>query len=86
METERKRFAALWTTGQTVTDRVSWGVMASITDLIDHLEALLEPASYSDYAPNGLQVPGPAEVSTVVTGVSAGVGALRASRAPRART
>src|SRR5205823_4272367 len=32
---------------------------------------LLEPAGFRDYGPNGLQVPGAAEVGTVATGVSA---------------
>ena len=45
--------------------------MASLRDLIDHLDALLEPASFADYGPNGLQVPGREEVEVVVTGVSA---------------
>jgi dinuclear metal center YbgI/SA1388 family protein len=34
---------------------------------------LLEPGSHADYAPNGLQVPGKAEVQTVATGVTAHV-------------
>jgi dinuclear metal center YbgI/SA1388 family protein len=46
--------------------------MARTTDLLDDLEALLGAAAFADYAPNGLQVPGPDTVSTVVTGVSAG--------------
>lgn len=46
--------------------------MASITEIIDHLNTLLEPGTYADYAPNGLQVPGAEQVATVVTGVSAG--------------
>jgi dinuclear metal center YbgI/SA1388 family protein len=41
--------------------------------LIAHLDALLEPQRYSDYGPNGLQVPGSDEVGTVVTAVSASV-------------
>jgi dinuclear metal center YbgI/SA1388 family protein len=45
--------------------------MALVTDLIDHLDDLLTPAAFDDYAPSGLQVPGPDEVSTVATGVSA---------------
>jgi dinuclear metal center YbgI/SA1388 family protein len=45
--------------------------MALVTDLIDHLDDLLSPAAFDDYAPSGLQVPGPDEVSTVATGVSA---------------
>ena len=36
--------------------------MASLQTLIDRLDAILDPARWSDYAPNGLQVPGPAEV------------------------
>lgn len=45
--------------------------MTSLHTLIEHLDGLLDPASYEDYGPNGLQVPGRAEVQTVVTGVSA---------------
>jgi dinuclear metal center YbgI/SA1388 family protein len=45
--------------------------MAQITQLVDHLDRLLAIDAFRDYAPNGLQVPGPAEVQTVVTGVSA---------------
>ncbi len=42
-----------------------------LLNLLGYLDDLLEPARYSDYCPNGLQVPGPREVRTVVTGVSA---------------
>lgn len=42
-----------------------------LANLLAYLNDLLEPASFSDFAPNGLQVPGPEEVRTVVTGVSA---------------
>src|SRR3954467_5840495 len=42
-------------------------------DLIGHLDDLLEPGAFDDYGPNGLQVPGRETVSTVVTGVSAGI-------------
>lgn len=42
-------------------------------DIIAELDALLEPQRFSDYGPNGLQVPGPHEISTIVTGVSAHV-------------
>lgn len=45
--------------------------MASRDELISHLDALLEPAAYRDFGPNGLQVPGAREVTRVVTGVSA---------------
>jgi dinuclear metal center YbgI/SA1388 family protein len=39
--------------------------------LISELDELLRPAAFRDAAPNGLQVPGPARVGTIVTGVSA---------------
>ena len=42
-----------------------------LLNLLTYLEDLLSPASFSDYGPNGLQVPGPEQVDTVVTGVSA---------------
>jgi dinuclear metal center YbgI/SA1388 family protein len=45
--------------------------MPEITQLVDHLDRLLAIDDFRDYGPNGLQVPGPAEVQTVVTGVSA---------------
>lgn len=46
--------------------------MARMDDLIADLDALLGAPAFPDYGPNGLQVPGPDTVSTVVTGVSAG--------------
>ncbi|MDQ3850010.1 MAG: Nif3-like dinuclear metal center hexameric protein [Actinomycetota bacterium] len=42
-----------------------------LADLIACLDELLRPEAFSDFAPNGLQVPGPDAVHTVVTGVSA---------------
>ena len=45
--------------------------MAALSTVIDHLDELLRPSAWADYCPNGLQVPGPAEVGCVVTGVSA---------------
>lgn len=42
-----------------------------LDNILAHLDELLSPASFQDYGPNGLQVPGPQEVQTVVTGVSA---------------
>jgi dinuclear metal center YbgI/SA1388 family protein len=44
-----------------------------LANLLAYLDELLEPAAFNDYGPNGLQVPGPEEVRTVVTGVSASV-------------
>jgi dinuclear metal center YbgI/SA1388 family protein len=45
--------------------------MAAIEAIIGFLDELLDPESYDDYGPNGLQVPGRPEVANVVTGVSA---------------
>jgi dinuclear metal center YbgI/SA1388 family protein len=45
--------------------------MAACRDVIGYLDALLEPASYDDFGPNGLQVPGRDEIESVATGVSA---------------
>lgn len=45
--------------------------MAARDEIIAWLDDLLDAASFEDYGPNGLQVPGAAEVSVVVTGVSA---------------
>jgi dinuclear metal center YbgI/SA1388 family protein len=59
--------------------------MARLADLLDDLDALLAPARFRDYGPNGLQVPHPdgpdAEVGTVVTAVSADLEALQAASA-----
>jgi dinuclear metal center YbgI/SA1388 family protein len=45
--------------------------MAALAQMISYLDELLDPASFDDYGPNGLQVPGASEVSAVATGVSA---------------
>src|SRR6476661_6743416 len=45
--------------------------MAACNQIIGYLDDLLDPTSYDDYGPNGLQVPGSEEIQTVVTGVSA---------------
>ena len=45
--------------------------MAHRDEIIAYLDDLLEIEAFTDYGPNGLQVPGAAEVSSVVTGVSA---------------
>lgn len=45
--------------------------MAALGEITAHLDALLDPDSFDDYGPNGLQVPGSQEVTKVVTGVSA---------------
>jgi dinuclear metal center YbgI/SA1388 family protein len=46
-------------------------VGAPTTEIIAELDTLLDPARFEDYGPNGLQVPGPVDVETVATGVSA---------------
>lgn len=46
-------------------------VMPEIRQIVDHLDRLLAVDDFQDHGPNGLQVPGPAQVQTVVTGVSA---------------
>src|SRR5688572_5422765 len=45
--------------------------MAELRELIRSLDELLDPGSFDDMGPNGLQVPGPSEVRRVVTGVTA---------------
>ena len=42
-------------------------------EIIAELDRILEPERFNDYGPNGLQVPGAAEVATLATGVSANV-------------
>ena len=32
--------------------------MAALDEIIDYLDDLLDPGSFDDYGPNGLQVPG----------------------------
>ena len=45
--------------------------MTRLTSIISALDELLDAQSFRDLGPNGLQVPGPADVTRVVTGVSA---------------
>ena len=45
--------------------------MTHLNDVISYLDDLLEAPDFPDYGPNGLQVPGPKEVTIVATGVSA---------------
>jgi dinuclear metal center YbgI/SA1388 family protein len=45
--------------------------MAARDEIIAYVDDLLEIEAFSDYGPNGLQVPGADEVSLVVSGVSA---------------
>src|SRR3954464_12989097 len=54
--------------------------MTSLSTILDHLGALLDPGAYDDYGPNGLQVPGRETVQTVVTGVSANAALFERAR------
>ncbi len=45
--------------------------MADRDEIIAFCDQLLDPASFDDYGPNGLQVPGSERVDLVVTGVTA---------------
>jgi dinuclear metal center YbgI/SA1388 family protein len=45
--------------------------MVNCAEVIAYLDALLDPGSYEDYGPNGLQIPGKDEIESVATGVSA---------------
>lgn len=55
-----------------------------LAEILAELDRLLEPARFSDYGPNGLQVPGRAEVERVATGVSASVELFELAVAERA--
>jgi dinuclear metal center YbgI/SA1388 family protein len=46
-------------------------VPATLQEILEEADAILEPARFEDYGPNGLQVPGRAEVATIASGVSA---------------
>ncbi len=45
--------------------------MVQLTTITDYLAEILQPEAIPDYAPNGLQVEGQAEVQRLVTGVTA---------------
>ena len=51
--------------------RVSPGAMATQQQLLQTLNALLQPERFRDYGPNGLQVEGRSEVRRMVSGVTA---------------
>src|SRR5262245_15462371 len=50
--------------------------MAKRDEITSYCDDLLDCASFDDYGPNGLQVPGRAEVSAIATGVSANLETL----------
>ncbi len=45
--------------------------MASLTELLNYTDQLLNVGDYQDYCPNGLQVEGRAEVGRIISGVTA---------------
>ena len=57
---------------------------APLTEIIAELDGMLEPERFSDYCVNGLQVPGPELVETIVTGVSANAELLERAARERA--
>jgi dinuclear metal center YbgI/SA1388 family protein len=59
-------------------------VPATLREILDEVDALLEPGRFEDYGPNGLQVPGRAEVATIATGVSAHLELFRLAAAENA--
>jgi dinuclear metal center YbgI/SA1388 family protein len=60
-------------------------VAAPTIDIIAELDSVLEPQRFEDYGPNGLQVPGPVEVETLATGVSANLQLFELAVAERAQ-
>jgi dinuclear metal center YbgI/SA1388 family protein len=48
-------------------------VPTPLSEILAEIDALLTPERFKDYCPNGLQVPGADDVSTIATGVSAHV-------------
>ena len=53
--------------------------MASRDQIVEFCDELLDSASFSDYGPNGLQVPGNDEVTSVATAVSAHLASIEAA-------
>jgi dinuclear metal center YbgI/SA1388 family protein len=54
-------------------------------DLLIHLDRLLEPGRFRDYAPNGLQVEGAADIAVLATAATASLAACRAAAAAGAQ-
>lgn len=53
--------------------------MTSLKQIVDYCDTLLSVDDYQDYAPNGLQVEGRAEVRRIVSGVSASQALIEAA-------
>jgi dinuclear metal center YbgI/SA1388 family protein len=57
---------------------------ADVSDILQEIDSILEPARFQDYGPNGLQVPGQTLVKTLATGVSAQAELFELAAAERA--
>jgi dinuclear metal center YbgI/SA1388 family protein len=55
--------------------------MAALQELVAYTNQLLDVNSFADYCPNGLQVEGSAEVSVLVSGVTASMALIEAAQA-----
>jgi dinuclear metal center YbgI/SA1388 family protein len=53
--------------------------MVALRDLVDYTNGHLNSAEFEDYAPNGLQVEGRAEVTQIVSGVTASLALIEAA-------
>ena len=53
--------------------------MITRTELLAYIDEILEPGRFNDYCPNGLQVEGKHEITTIVTGVTASEDLLNAA-------
>jgi dinuclear metal center YbgI/SA1388 family protein len=60
--------------------------MTNRIDLQNALDALLQPGTFKDYCPNGLQVEGALEVRKIVSGVTASLALIDAAIAAKADT
>jgi dinuclear metal center YbgI/SA1388 family protein len=56
-----------------------------LSDILAELDRLLEPERFSDYGPNGLQVPGATQIERIATGVSAHAKLFELTTAERAQ-
>jgi dinuclear metal center YbgI/SA1388 family protein len=56
----------------------------ALSDILEEIDGLLEPGRFQDYGPNGLQVAGANNVTTVATGVSAHAELFELAAAERA--
>jgi dinuclear metal center YbgI/SA1388 family protein len=57
---------------------------ATTSEVLGELDRLLEPERFKDYCINGLQVPGPEQITTLATGVSAHAELFELAAAERA--